>query len=147
MAVSTMHGILKGNGLRAHQVKTFKVSRDPRFDLKVRDVVGLHVNPPDHAVVLSVDEKPRRQAPGSTRRSLPMTSDHAETRTRDYRRHSTSPRERSSAGRSSGTARRSFSPSSTTSRKGVRRGSTPEPRCTSFSTTCRRTGRPRSASG
>ena len=67
----------------------FKVSRDPRFEIKVRDVAGLYVNPPDHAVVLSVDEKPRLQALGGTRRSLPMTSDHAETRTHDYRRHGT----------------------------------------------------------
>ena len=89
MAVSTMHGILRDNGLKPHQVKTFKVSRDPRFELKVRDVVGLYVNPPDHAVVLSVDEKPQIQAPGSTRGSLPMTSDHPETRTHDYRRHGT----------------------------------------------------------
>ena len=89
VAVGTMHRILKGHGLRPHQVKTFKVSRDPRFELKVRDVVGLYVNPPDHAVVLSVDEKPRRQALGSTQTSLPMTSDHEETRTHDYRRHGT----------------------------------------------------------
>ena len=89
MAVSTMHGILKGNRPGPHQVKTFKVSRDPRFELKVRDVVGLYVNPPDHAVVLSVDEKPQIQALGSTQTSLPMTSDHPETRTHDYRRHGT----------------------------------------------------------
>ena len=89
MAVGTMHRILKGHGLRPHQVKTFKVSRDPRFELKVRDVAGLYVNPPDHAVVLSVDEKPQIQALGSTQTSLPMTSDHEETRTHDYRRHGT----------------------------------------------------------
>ena len=89
MAVSTMHGILKENGLRPHQVKTFKVSRDPRFEIKVRDVVGLYVNPPDHAVVPSVDEKPRRQALGGTRRPLPMKPGHAETRMHDYRWHGT----------------------------------------------------------
>ena len=89
MAVATMHGIPRDNGLKPHQVKTFKVSRDPRFELKVRDVAGLYVNPSDHAVVLSVDEKPRRQALGSTQTSLPMTSDHEETRTHDYRRHGT----------------------------------------------------------
>ena len=90
MEATTVRNILRRHGLRPHQVKTFKVSRDPRFELKVRDVVGLYVNPPDHAVVLSVDEKPRRQALGSTRRSLPMTSvGPAETRTRDYRRHGT----------------------------------------------------------
>lgn len=57
MVISTVHGILKDHGLRPHQVKTFQVSRDPRFEIKVRDVVGLHVHPPDHAVVLSVDRK------------------------------------------------------------------------------------------
>ncbi len=68
MAVSTMDGILKDNGLRPHQVKTFKVSRDPRFEIKVRDVVGLHVDPPDHAVVISVDESERVNAFGSSER-------------------------------------------------------------------------------
>ena len=62
MAVSTTRGILKGNGPGPHQVKTFKVSRDPRFEIRVRDVV------------LSVDEKTRRQAPGRAQRPLPMTS-------------------------------------------------------------------------
>ena len=101
MAVSTVHGILKANGLRPHQVKTFKVSRDPRFAFKVRDVVGLHVDPPDHAVVLSVDESERVNAIGSseranqiqalgrTQRPLPMKPGHAETRTHDYRRNGT----------------------------------------------------------
>ena len=79
------------------------VSRDPRFELRARDVAGLYVNPPDPAVVLSVDEKPQIQALGGTQRSIPMTSDHAETRTHDYRRPSTSPRGRLSGGRSSGT--------------------------------------------
>ncbi len=89
MAVSTMHGILRDNGLRPHQVKTFKVSRDPRFEIKVRDVVGLYVDPPDHAVVLSVDEKTQIQALGRTQEPLPMKSGHAETRTHDYRRNGT----------------------------------------------------------
>ena len=89
MEATTVRNILRRHGLRPHQVKTFKVSRDPRFELKVRDVAGLYVNPPDHAVVLSVDEKPRRQALGSTQTSLSMTSDHEETRTHDYRRHGT----------------------------------------------------------
>ena len=89
MEATTVRNILRRHGLRPHQVKTFKVSRDPRFEIKVRDVVGLYVNPPDHAVVLSVDEKPQIQALGSTQTSLPMTSDHEETRTHDYRRHGT----------------------------------------------------------
>lgn len=89
MAVSTMHGILKANGLRPHQVRTFKVSRDPGSGIKARDVIGLYVDPPDHAVVLSVDEKPRIQALGRTQRSLPMKPGHARTRTHDHRRNGT----------------------------------------------------------
>ena len=101
MAVSTMDGILKDNDLRPHQVKTFKASRDPRFEIKVRDVVGLHVDPPDHAVVLSVDESERVNAIGSseranqiqalgrTQRPLPMKPGHAETGTHDCKRNGT----------------------------------------------------------
>ena len=84
IAVSTVFGILKHNGLKPHRVKTFKVSRDPRFELKVRDVVGLYVNPPDHAVVISVDESERAnqiQALGRTQAPLPMKPGHPETRT------------------------------------------------------------------
>ena len=66
-----------------------KVSRDPRFELKVRDVVGLYVDLPDHAVMLSVDEKTQIQALGRTQKPLPMTPGHAETRTHDYRRNGT----------------------------------------------------------
>jgi len=89
MVYSTVHGILKAHGLRPHPVKTFKVSRDPRFVLKVRDVVGLYVDPPDHAVVISVDEKTQIQALGRSQRPLPMTPGHAETRTHDYKRNGT----------------------------------------------------------
>ncbi len=98
---STVHGILKRNGLRPHRVKTFKVSRDPRFELKVRDVAGPCVDPPDHAVVLSADESERVNATGSSERAnriqalgrtqkpLPMTPGHAGTRTRACRRNGT----------------------------------------------------------
>ncbi len=89
LTASNVHSILKRNGLRPHQVRTFKVSRDPRFEIKVRDVVGLYVDPPDHAVVLSVDEKTQIQALGRTQRPLPMKPGHAETRTRDCRRNGT----------------------------------------------------------
>ena len=51
--------LLRRNGLKPHRVRTYKVSRDPEFVAKVRDVVGLYLNPPEHAVVLSVDEKTR----------------------------------------------------------------------------------------
>ncbi len=89
LTATNVHNILKRNGLRSHQVRTFKVSRDPRFELKVRDVVGLYVDPPDHAVVLSVDGKTQIQALGRTQRPLPMKPGHAETRTRDCRRNGT----------------------------------------------------------
>ena len=89
IAVSTVFAILRRNGLKPHRVKTFKVSRDPRFELKVRDVVGLYVNPPDHAVVISVDEKTQIQALGRTQAPLPMRPGHPETRTHDYRRNGT----------------------------------------------------------
>ncbi len=87
MVISTVRDILRRHGLRPHQVKTFRVSRDRRFELKVGDVVGLHACPPDHAVVLSVDEKTRIRAPGRTRTPLPMKPGAAGTRTHDYRRN------------------------------------------------------------
>ncbi len=89
IAVSTVFGILKSHGLKPHRVKTFKVSRDPRFELKVRDVVGLYVNPPDHAVVISVDEKTRIQALGRTQKPPPMKPGHPEIRTHDDKRNGT----------------------------------------------------------
>ena len=73
IGISTVYGILRRHRLTPHRVKTFKVSRDPRYELKVRDVVGLHVDPPDHAVVISVDEKPGIQALGRTRPPLVNT--------------------------------------------------------------------------
>ena len=89
IAVSTVFSILKRNGLKPHRVKTFKVSRDPRFEPRVRDVVGLYVNPPDHAVVISVDEKTQIQALGRTQTPLPMKPGHSETRTHDDKRNGT----------------------------------------------------------
>ena len=89
MVISTVHGILKNNGLRPHRVKTFKVSRDQRFEIKVRDEVGLQVDPPDHALILTVDERMQIQALGRTQRSLPMKPGHAETRTHDQTRNGT----------------------------------------------------------
>ncbi|MCY3879379.1 MAG: IS630 family transposase [Rhodobacteraceae bacterium] len=89
MSVSTMHNILKANGVRPNQVKTFKVPRDPRFGIKVGDVVGLYVDPPDHAVILSVDEKPQIQPLGRTQKSLPMKPGHAGTKTHDHKRNGT----------------------------------------------------------
>ncbi|MDE2793168.1 MAG: IS630 family transposase [Paracoccaceae bacterium] len=89
MVIAAVRNILRRRGLQPHRVKTFKVSRDPRFEPKITDIVGLDVDPPDHAVVLSVDEKTQVQALGRTRKPLPMTEGHAETRTRDTRRNGT----------------------------------------------------------
>ena len=79
--------IWEGAGLAPHRIKTFKISDDPAFAEKVVDVVGLYLNPPLNAVVLSVDEKTQIQALDRTQRPLPPTGAHAETRTHDYRRH------------------------------------------------------------
>ena len=89
IAVSTVFGIPERNGPEPRKIKTFKVSRDPRFEMKVRDVVGLCADPPDHAVVVPVDEKTRIQALGRTRQPLPMKPGHPETRTRDCKRNGT----------------------------------------------------------
>ena len=58
----SVHKIWRAHGLKPHLVKTFKLSRDPHFTEKVEDIVGLYVNPPDKALVLSVDEKSQIQA-------------------------------------------------------------------------------------
>src|SRR6185369_11265730 len=68
-------------------VRTYKVSRDPAFAVKVRDVVGLYLNPPEHAVVLSVDEKTSIQALERTQRPLPLRKGRAVRHTHDYKRH------------------------------------------------------------
>jgi transposase len=75
------------HGLKPHLVKGFKVSRDPAFVDKVRDVVGLYINPPDRA--LSVDEKSQIQALERTQQPLPLIAGHAATHTHDYTRHGT----------------------------------------------------------
>src|ERR1035437_8091670 len=62
ISVSSVHRIWRSHGLRPHQIRQFKLSNDPRFAAKVRDIVGLYVDPPAHAVVLSVDEKSQIQA-------------------------------------------------------------------------------------
>jgi transposase len=79
--------IWREHGLKPHLVKTFKVSRDPAFIDKVRDVVGLYLNPPEHALVLAVDEKSQIQALERTQAPLPPVSGHPATRPHDYIRH------------------------------------------------------------
>ena len=90
MSVSSVRNILARNRLRPHQMKTFKVSAVRQSGKKTHDVVGLYVNPPDHAVVLSVDEKTQIQALGRNQNPLPMKAEHPETRTNDYKRNGTS---------------------------------------------------------
>jgi transposase len=79
--------ILRRSGLKPHLVRTYKVSRDPEFVAKVKDVVGLYLNPPEHAVVLSVDEKTSIQALERTQRPLPLRTGRAVRHTHDYKRH------------------------------------------------------------
>jgi len=79
--------LLRRNDLKPHQTRTYKVSRDPAFVAKVRDVVGLYLNPPEHAVVLSVDEKTSIQALERTQQPLPLRSGRATRHTHDYKRH------------------------------------------------------------
>ena len=85
----TINRIWRAFGLRPHRSETFKLSPDPLLIEKVRDIVGLYVNPPDHAVVLCVDEKSQIQALDRTAPLLPMQPGQAERRTHDYRRHGT----------------------------------------------------------
>ena len=86
---STVGRIWRAFGLQPHRSETFKLSRDPLFIEKVRDIVGLYLAPPDRALVLSVDEKSQIQALDRTAPVLPMTFGSPERCTHDYRRHGT----------------------------------------------------------
>ena len=77
------------HGLKPHLVKTFKLSNDEHFVEKVRDIVGLYLDPPDKALVLSVDEKSQIQALDRTQPGLPIKKGRAGTMTHDYKRHGT----------------------------------------------------------
>ena len=79
--------ILRAKGLKPHFTRTYKVSRDPKFVDKVTDVVGLYLHPPEHAIVLSVDEKTSIQALERTQPPLPLRSGRAVRHTHDYKRH------------------------------------------------------------
>ena len=89
LAISTVQKIWRAHGLQPHRLRSFKLSRDPEFAAKVRDVVGLYVDPPAHAVVLSVDEKSQIQALDRTQPGLPMKKGRAGTLTHDYVRNGT----------------------------------------------------------
>jgi transposase len=88
-APSTVHSIWRAFGLQPHRSETFKLSADPLFVEKVRDIVGLYLSPPERALVLCVDEKSQVQALDRTQPLLPMRPGQAERRTHDYKRHGT----------------------------------------------------------
>lgn len=81
--------VWSAHGLKPHRIRPFKLSRDPQFQEKVADVVGLYLNPPEHALVLSVDEKSQIQALDRTQPGLPLKTGRCGTMTHDYKRHDT----------------------------------------------------------
>src|SRR5215204_2119701 len=81
--------IWAAHGLKPHRVRTFKLSNDPKFAAKVQDIVGLYIDPPEHALVLSVDEKSQIQALDRTQPGLPMKKGRCGTMTHDYERRGT----------------------------------------------------------
>lgn len=89
ISVSSVQRIWRAHGLQPHRVRQFKLSKDPQFAAKLRDIVGLYVNPPDRAIVVSVDEKSQIQALDRTQPGLPMKKGRAGTMTHDYKRHGT----------------------------------------------------------
>jgi transposase len=92
-ALGTNHSLVnrvwRANGLKPHLSRTFKVSNDPHFAEKLIDVVGLYLDPPEHALVLCVDEKSQIQALDRTQKSLPIYPGRCETMTHDYKRNGT----------------------------------------------------------
>ena len=86
---SSVARIWRAFGLRPHRSESFKLSTDPLLIEKVRDIVGLYLNPPDRAVVLCVDEKPQIQALDRSQPILPLRPGQIERRTHDYVRHGT----------------------------------------------------------
>jgi transposase len=89
LSQSTVSRIWRAFGLKPHKAETFKLSTDPYFVEKVRDVVGLYMSPPENAIVLCVDEKSQVQALDRTQPLLPMTPGQAERHTHDYVRNGT----------------------------------------------------------
>ena len=89
VSVTTVHRIWGAFGLQPHRVESFKLSSDPLFVAKVRDIIGLYLDPPERALVLCVDEKSQIQALDRTQPMLPMRPGQAERRTHDYKRHGT----------------------------------------------------------
>jgi len=86
---ATVNRIWQSHGLQPHRMKSFKLSRDPKFLEKLTDVVGLYLNPPEKALVLCLDEKSQIQALDRTQPGLPMKKGRCGTRTHDYKRNGT----------------------------------------------------------
>ena len=89
ISISSVQRIWRAHGLQPHRVRQFKLSTDPQFVAKLKDVVGLYVDPPAHAIVLSLDEKSQIQALDRTQPGLPLKKGRAGTMTHDYKRHGT----------------------------------------------------------
>jgi transposase len=89
VSVSSVQRIWRAFGLQPHRMETFKLSTDPAFVAKVRDVVGLYISPPEHAVVLCVDEKSQIQALDRSQPRLPIRPGQPARRSHDYKRHGT----------------------------------------------------------
>ncbi len=89
LSPSSVYRIWQAFALQPHRSETFKLSKDPLFIEKVRDIVGLYLNPPDRALVLCVDEKAQIQALDRSQPVLPMRPGQAERRSHDYKRHGT----------------------------------------------------------
>jgi transposase len=89
ISVSSVQRIWRRYGLQPHRVRQFKLSTDPQFTAKLHDIVGLYIDPPAHAIVLSVDEKSQIQALDRTQPGLPLKKGRAGTMTHDYKRNGT----------------------------------------------------------
>ena len=89
ISISSVQRIWRAHGLQPHRIRQFKLSNDPQFAPKLRDVVGLYIDPPAHAVVLSLDEKSQIQALDRTQPGLPLKRGRCGTMTHDYKRHGT----------------------------------------------------------
>ena len=86
---ATVSRIWRAHGLKPHRIESFKISNDPNFAAKLEDIVGLYLNPPEHALVLSIDEKSQIQALDRTQPGLPMKKGRCQTMTHDYKRNGT----------------------------------------------------------
>ena len=86
---ASVRRIWHAHGLKPHLVRTFKLSRDPQFTEKLEDIVGLYLNPPEHAIVLCADEKSQIQALDRTQPGLPIKKGRCGTMTHDYKRNGT----------------------------------------------------------